>query len=122
MPAEWVVSRALLSRPAHALDPVPPDGVTRDRHACLIDALERRGAAARVARLGEAASPRAILAPAHQDPALRRLVRQLREAGEVVVQALPGEEEQAGDFVFDREIAQQNGNWSVVARTASPAK
>jgi ATP phosphoribosyltransferase regulatory subunit len=75
-----------------------------------------------LARLGEAASPRAILAPARPDPALRRLVRQLREAGEVVVQALPGEEEQAGDFVFDREIAQQNGNWSVVARTASPAR
>jgi len=75
-----------------------------------------------LARLGEAPSPRAILAPARQDPALRRLVRQLRDAGEVVVQALPGEEEQAGDFVFDREIAQQNGNWSVVARTASPAK
>jgi ATP phosphoribosyltransferase regulatory subunit len=75
-----------------------------------------------LARLGEAASPRAILAPARQDPALRALVRQLREAGEVVVQALPGEEQQAGDFVFDREIAQRNGNWSVVARTASPAK
>src|SRR5512137_257911 len=74
-----------------------------------------------LARLGEAASPRAILAPAQQDPALRALVRQLREAGAVVVQALPGEEEQAGDFVFDREIAQQNGNWNVVARTASPA-
>jgi len=75
-----------------------------------------------LARLGEAVSPRAILAPARPDPALRRLVRQLRDAGEVVVQALPGEEEQAGDFVFDREIAQQNGNWSVVARTASPAR
>jgi ATP phosphoribosyltransferase regulatory subunit len=75
-----------------------------------------------LARLGETASPRAILAPARPDPALRTLVRQLRDAGEVVVQALPGEEEQAGDFVFDREIAQQNGNWSVVARTASPAK
>jgi hypothetical protein len=40
----------------------------------------------------------------------------------VVVQALPGEAEQAGDFVFDREIAQQNGNWNVVARATSPAK
>ncbi len=75
-----------------------------------------------LARLGEVASPRAILAPARPDPALRTLVRQLREAGEVVVQALPGEEEQAGDFVFDREIEEQNGNWSVVARTASPAR
>lgn len=75
-----------------------------------------------LARLGEAASPRAILAPARHDPALRDLVRQLREAGEVVVQALPGEEQQAGDFVFDREIARQNGNWSVVARVAPTAK
>jgi ATP phosphoribosyltransferase regulatory subunit len=75
-----------------------------------------------LARLGEAASPRAILAPARHDPALRDLVRQLREAGEVVVQALPGEEQQAGDFVFDREIARQNGNWSVVARVAPTAR
>ena len=75
-----------------------------------------------LARLGEAALPRAIVAPAGQDAGLRTLVRQLREAGEVVVQALPGEAEQAGDFVFDREIVQRNGNWSVEARTASPAK
>ena len=75
-----------------------------------------------LARLGEAVTPRAILAPAGQDDGLRTLVRQLREAGEVVVQALPGAAEQAGDFVFDREIAHRNGNWSVVARPASPAK
>jgi ATP phosphoribosyltransferase regulatory subunit len=75
-----------------------------------------------LARLGEPATPRAILAPAGQDEALRKLVQKLRNAGEVVVQALPGEEEQAGDFVFDREIAQHNGNWSVVARTALTAK
>lgn len=75
-----------------------------------------------LARLGEAAIPRAILAPSGRDPALRAFVRQLREAGEVVVQALPGEAEQAGDFVFDREIAREDGNWSVVTRTSSPAK
>jgi hypothetical protein len=40
----------------------------------------------------------------------------------VVVQALPGAEGQAGDFEFDREIARKEGNWSVVARVASPAK
>lgn len=74
-----------------------------------------------VARLGEAAAPRAILAPAGTDPALGTLVRQLREAGEVVVQALPGEDGTAGDFAFDREIARKDGNWSVVARRASPA-
>jgi ATP phosphoribosyltransferase regulatory subunit len=75
-----------------------------------------------LARLGDAGTPRAILAPAGQDEALRTLVRQLREAGEVVVQALPGAAEQAGDFAFDREIVRMNGNWSVVARTSSPAK
>jgi ATP phosphoribosyltransferase regulatory subunit len=75
-----------------------------------------------LARLGEAGTPTAILAPAGQDEGLRTLVRQLREAGEVVVQALPGEAEQAGDFVFDREIVRKNGNWSVVARASSPAK
>ncbi|MGZ8254060.1 MAG: ATP phosphoribosyltransferase regulatory subunit [Burkholderiaceae bacterium] len=74
-----------------------------------------------LARLSENGIQRAILAPAGTDTALRALMRQLREAGEVVVQALPGEWEQAGDFVFDREIARQNGNWSVVART-SPVK
>jgi ATP phosphoribosyltransferase regulatory subunit len=73
-------------------------------------------------RLGEAGVQHAILAPAGDDPELRGLVRQLRQAGEVVVQALPGEQEQTGDFVFDREIRQRNGNWSVVARPASPAK
>jgi ATP phosphoribosyltransferase regulatory subunit len=75
-----------------------------------------------LARLGEAAQLRAILAPLGQDPALRALVRQLREAGEVVVQALPGSAGQAGDFVFDREIARVNGNWNVVARASPPAK
>lgn len=75
-----------------------------------------------LARLGEVDVPRAILAPAGQDAGLRTLVRQLREAGEVVVQTLPGEAEQAGDFVFDREIVHRNGNWSVEARRAPPAK
>lgn len=73
-------------------------------------------------RLGEAGVQHAILAPAGDDPELRELVRQLRQAGEVVVQALPGEHEQTGDFVFDREVRQRNGNWSVVARSAPPAK
>jgi ATP phosphoribosyltransferase regulatory subunit len=73
-------------------------------------------------RLGEVGMQRAILAPGGDDAELRALVRQLRDAGEVVVQTLPGEEEHTGDFVFDREIAQNNGNWSVVARLASPGK
>lgn len=75
-----------------------------------------------LARLGESAAPRAILAPSVGGPELRNLVRELRAAGEVVVQALPGEAEPTGDLAFDREIVQRNGNWSVVARAAPPAK
>jgi ATP phosphoribosyltransferase regulatory subunit len=75
-----------------------------------------------LARLGETETPRAILAPAGHDAALRTLVRQLREAGEIVVQALPDDGEQAADFEFDREIVHRNGNWSVVARSAPPAE
>jgi ATP phosphoribosyltransferase regulatory subunit len=75
-----------------------------------------------LARLGEIETPRAILAPAGYDAALRTLVRQLREAGEIVVQALPDDGEQAADFEFDREIVHRNGNWNVVARSAPPAE
>jgi ATP phosphoribosyltransferase regulatory subunit len=74
-----------------------------------------------LARLGAGAAPRAILAPASGDTAMHALVRKLREAGEVVVQALPGEAAQAGDFVFDREIARKDSNWGVVARKAPGA-
>jgi ATP phosphoribosyltransferase regulatory subunit len=75
-----------------------------------------------LAGLKDTATPRAVLAPAESDPALRALVHELRAAGEVVVQALPGAEGQAGDFEFDREIVRTDGNWSVVTRAASPAK
>lgn len=73
-----------------------------------------------LARLGELAALRAILAPVGRDAGLATLVRQLREAGEVVVQALPGEAQQGGDFVFDREIAWKDGIWTVVTREAAP--
>ena len=72
-----------------------------------------------LARLNDAPNPRAILAPPGHDGALRALLRQLREAGEVVVQALPGETDHAGDFVFDREVVNHNGNWSVVTRASA---
>jgi ATP phosphoribosyltransferase regulatory subunit len=71
-----------------------------------------------LARLGELAALRAILAPTGRDAGLATLVRQLREAGEVVVQTLPGEAQQGSDFVFDREIAWKDGIWSVVTRQA----
>lgn len=60
--------------------------------------------------------PRAILAPPSEDPALAALVAQLRAAGEIVVQRLPGEsaEGHAESFEFDRRIERVEQGWSVV--------
>lgn len=63
------------------------------------------------------ALPRAILAPSfHEDPELAHLVAQLRAAGEIVVQCLPGESEDghAESFEFDRRIERGEQGWSVV--------
>ncbi|MCC7152151.1 MAG: ATP phosphoribosyltransferase regulatory subunit [Rubrivivax sp.] len=57
----------------------------------------------------------AILAPWSEDGQLRAAVRRLREAGEVVVFALPGHEERA-DQSFDRELIAVAGRWVVQAR------
>ena len=69
-----------------------------------------------LARLGDNGAPRAILAPAGGDAALSQLIGRLRAAGEIVVQSLPGAGGEAGDFLFDREIARSGAEWSVVAR------
>ena len=62
------------------------------------------------------ALPRAILAPPSEDPELARLVAQLRAAGEIVLQRLPGEsaEGHAESFEFDRRIERGEQGWSVV--------
>jgi ATP phosphoribosyltransferase regulatory subunit len=71
-----------------------------------------------LAGLADAASARAILAPADDDAALRAEMSRLRAAGEVVVQRLPGEAgaAQPGDFLFDRELRRVDGTWRAVAR------
>ncbi|AUL47788.1 ATP phosphoribosyltransferase regulatory subunit [Bordetella trematum] len=56
---------------------------------------------------------RAIRAPWGQDPALVGAVRALRQAGEIVVQVLPGHEHNLDEFVCDRELALQGGAWTV---------
>jgi len=56
----------------------------------------------------------AILAPADESPALRKLIRQLREAGERVIEYLPGQRGGGRDLGCDRRLELQEGEWRVV--------
>ncbi|AZW30623.1 putative ATP phosphoribosyltransferase, regulatory subunit [Bordetella bronchiseptica GA96-01] len=65
------------------------------------------------AGLTPAEPARAVRAPWGQDPALTDAVRRLRRSGEIVVQVLPGHEQGLDEFVCDRELALQDGAWTV---------
>jgi ATP phosphoribosyltransferase regulatory subunit len=54
---------------------------------------------------------RAIRAPWGSDPALRAKITELRKAGEIVIQALPGHENDQEEFDCDRMVAAEHGNW-----------
>ena len=54
---------------------------------------------------------RAIRAPWSKDAALRSRVGELRSAGEVVIQSLPGHENDQDEFDCDRAVVCENGNW-----------
>ena len=53
----------------------------------------------------------AILAPWAQDDALSAAVAALRDAGEVVIQALPGHDHVLDEFACDRSLVERNGAW-----------
>lgn len=55
----------------------------------------------------------AIRAPFGHDPVLREAVQSLRQQGHIVVQFLPGEATTHDEFVFDRELIEQSGQWVV---------
>jgi ATP phosphoribosyltransferase regulatory subunit len=55
----------------------------------------------------------AILAPWSGDATLAEAVRALREAGQIVVQALPGHEQEHQEFQCDRELVPERGQWVV---------
>ena len=57
----------------------------------------------------------AIRAPAVQDSRLSEAVNALRLSGEIVVQVFPGEQATHDEFVFDRELVAQSGQWVVKA-------
>lgn len=65
------------------------------------------------AGLPPAEQARAVRAPWGQAPALTEAVRRLRRSGEIVVQVLPGHEQDQDEFVCDRELALQDGAWTV---------
>ncbi len=58
----------------------------------------------------------AILAPCRDDKALRDAVRTLRARGERVIESFREDAEQDRDTGCDRELVQQDGRWTVVAR------
>ncbi|GAB3537432.1 ATP phosphoribosyltransferase regulatory subunit [Noviherbaspirillum agri] len=53
----------------------------------------------------------AIRAPWGTELALRQKIAELRSAGEVVIQALPGHENDQDEFDCDRAVVCENGNW-----------
>jgi len=56
---------------------------------------------------------RAIRAPWGTEPALREKIAELRKAGEVVMQTLPGHENDQDEFDCDRAVVFENGNWTL---------
>jgi ATP phosphoribosyltransferase regulatory subunit len=61
--------------------------------------------------LPSAERKRSIRAPWGREPALRAKIIELRKAGEVVIQNLPGHENDQEEFDCDRAVVFENGNW-----------
>jgi ATP phosphoribosyltransferase regulatory subunit len=59
----------------------------------------------------------AVLAPWKHDEPLLAAVAKLRNAGEVVIQALPGHDHDLDEFAFDRVLVEREGEWVVEARS-----
>lgn len=67
-----------------------------------------------LARLLPMAAPmRAIRAPWGTQPALRAKIAELRSQGEVVIQSMPGHEQEQSEFACDREIVAEGQAWAV---------
>jgi ATP phosphoribosyltransferase regulatory subunit len=58
----------------------------------------------------------AIVAPWKHDEPLRLAILALRNAGEVVIQALPGHEHDLDEFASDRVLVERGGEWVVEPR------
>jgi len=58
----------------------------------------------------------AILAPWSNDSTLSQEIAQLRAQGQVVIQLLPGHEQDGDEFHCDRELVNQKGAWVIKTR------
>lgn len=58
--------------------------------------------------------PTAILAPMVDDAALQARMEELREAGEIVIQDLPGHESNREELNCDRQLVFRGGRWEVL--------
>ena len=58
---------------------------------------------------------KAVRAPWGCDAGLVSALRELRSAGNIVVQVLPGQQQSLDEFVFDRELVQVGNEWKVRA-------
>lgn len=59
---------------------------------------------------------KAILAPWSNDQKLVEVVSRLRSTGEVVIQLLPGHEQDGEEFSCDRQLVEEKGDWIVKAK------
>jgi ATP phosphoribosyltransferase regulatory subunit len=59
---------------------------------------------------------RAISAPWSEDAILRAQIADLRQHGEVVIQQLPGQTDELGEFDCDRALVFEHGKWTVKER------
>ena len=82
----------------------PATGFSLDlREVALISPIDARGSA--------------VLAPWVHDEPLLAAVAKLRDAGEVVIQALPGHDHALDEFAFDRVLVERDGAWVLEARS-----
>jgi ATP phosphoribosyltransferase regulatory subunit len=58
----------------------------------------------------------AILAPWSNDQTLSQEIAELRSQGQVVIQLLPGHEQDGDEFHCDRELVNQKGAWVIKTR------
>ncbi|WP_322995397.1 ATP phosphoribosyltransferase regulatory subunit [Castellaniella sp.] len=63
------------------------------------------------AGLPDAQRARAIRAPWSDDPGLTRVVADLRTQGHIVIQHLPGEQQQSDEFQVDQELISSDNGW-----------
>jgi ATP phosphoribosyltransferase regulatory subunit len=67
-----------------------------------------------LARLTPSAARKpAVRAPWSTEPGLQQKITELREAGEIVIQSLPGHENDLDEFDCDRAVVRHDGNWII---------